>query len=98
MIRTGLLATAAMLVAMTPAIAQTTSPSAGNGLATPEKQSAAPIVGGRSDNLSSKLSKSGGVITPRGDPDPGIHVGAPDPRPGSTPIIPPSATGGSSAK
>jgi hypothetical protein len=50
------------------------------------------------ENLSSKLSRSGGVITPKADVDPGMHVPAPDPHPNSTPVIPPSATGGGSAK
>lgn len=53
-------------------------------------------AGGQS--LSSKLSKSDGVITPKADVDPGIHVGAPDPHPNSTPVVPPSATGGGNAK
>ena len=50
------------------------------------------------DNLSGKLSRSGGVITPKSDVDPGIGKSAPEPRPNSTPVIPPSANGGSSAK
>ena len=53
---------------------------------------------GRSENLSSKLSKSGGVITPKGNVDPGMKAPAPAPHPNSTPVIPPSATGGNNAK
>ena len=64
----------------------------------PEKQSAKPLQGGRSESLSTKLSKSGGVITPQGDTDPKMHVPAPDPHPNSTPVIPPAATGGNTAK
>ena len=50
------------------------------------------------ENLSQRLNKSGGVIHPSEDVDPGMHVPAPDPHPNSTPVIPPSATGGNSAK
>ena len=67
---------------------------------TPAQGGAAPttIQGGTSESLSSKLTKSGGVIAPKSDVDPGIRAQAPDPRPGSTPVIPPFATGGDSAK
>lgn len=74
------------IVAM-PAMAQTTAPTGGT-----------TMQGAPSGNLSSQLSKSGGVITPNSDVDPGMHVPAPDPHPNSTPVIPPSATGGNSAK
>ena len=92
--RLGLLA----LLAATPVIAQTTPPSAGSMQTIPEKQSSTPLQGGRSDSLSTKLNQSGGVITPKGDIDPGIRASAPAPNPNSTPVIPPSATGGNSAK
>ena len=72
-------------------------PAPGSKQAIPEKQGA-PMSSGRSDSLSGKLSNSGGVITPNGDIDPGMKVPAPDPQPHSTPVIPPSATGGNSAK
>ena len=55
-------------------------------------------VQGTGGNLSSKLSESGGVIKPKGDVDPDMHVPAPAPHPNSTPVIPPSATGGNTAK
>ena len=65
-------------------------------------QTAAPpssVDGGASTgSLSSKLNKSDGVITPKADMDPGIHAAAPDPHPNSTPVVPPSATGGGTAK
>ena len=54
--------------------------------------------GGNGQSLSSKLNKSDGVITPKADVDPGIHKPAPDPRPNSMPVLPPSATGGGTAK
>ncbi len=54
--------------------------------------------GGKGQSLSSKLNKSDGVITPKADVDPGIHVPAPDPRPNSMPVVPPAATGGGTAK
>ena len=49
-------------------------------------------------SLSRQLSETGGVITPKHDVDPGMAAPAPDPHPNSTPVIPPSATGGNSAK
>ena len=65
-------------------------------------QTAAPpssVDGGASTgSLSSKLNKSNGVITPQADMDPGIHAAAPDPHPNSTPVVPPAATGGGTAK
>ena len=67
-------------------------------------QTAAPqdapssVQNGRSDSLSSKLNASGGVIKPTGDVDPGMQTPAPVARPNSTPVIPPSATGGQNAK
>ena len=87
------------LLAAAPVAAQTTAPPPpGSPQTIPEKQSTTPLQGGRSDSLSSKLSKSGGVITPNTNVDPGIHVPAPDPHPNTTPVIPPSATGGDTAK
>ena len=50
------------------------------------------------ESLSTKLNKSDGVITPKAGMDPGIHVPAPDPHPNSTPVVPPAATGGGTAK
>ena len=41
--------------------------------------------------LSEQLSETGGVIQPPPTPDNDIHVPAPDPNPGTTPVIPPSA-------
>ena len=52
----------------------------------------------QSESLSSKLNKTDGVIKPPSDVDPGIKVSPPAPHPGSTPVIPPSATGGDTAK
>ena len=63
-----------------------------------DKQAPTSLQDGGGDNLSTKLSRSGGVITPKSDIDPGIGKSAPDPQPNSTPIIPPSANGGGSAK
>ena len=78
---------AAAIVATGPALAQTAAPNAGNSMQT-----------GTSESLSSKLNKSDGVITPNTSVDPGIKVQAPVPQPNSTPVIPPSATGGNTAK
>lgn len=53
---------------------------------------------GSGESLSTKLNKSDGVIKPQADVDPGIHVGAPEPHPNSTPVVPPAVTGGGTAK
>lgn len=75
------------LVAMASTVSAQTPPSSVN--------SDAQTEGG---SLSSKLSKSDGVITPKNDVDPGIHAEAPVPHPNSTPVVPPAATGGGTAK
>ena len=63
-----------------------------------EMQGSGRIDGGSGESLSSKLSKSDGVIKPKGDVDPDMHKAAPVPNPNSTPVIPPSANGGGDAK
>ena len=83
-------ATCAVTFTATTAVAQSAGPAT--------QQAPTTIQGGTGESLSSKLNKSGGVIAPKSDVDPGIHTSVPDPQPGSTPIIPPSATGGGSAK
>ena len=99
MARTSFLVMSAALLSVLPAAAQTTAaPAAGSVQTIPEKQGTTSMGGGGSENLSSKLSKTGGVITPQADTDPKMHVPAPDPHPNSTPVIPPSATGGDTAK
>jgi hypothetical protein len=57
-----------------------------------------PCVDGRQtldgtpcQTLSDKLDETGGIITPPTGVDPEIHTPAPDPMPGTTPVIPPSA-------
>ena len=80
-------ASALMMAAVTPGLAQPAAPTAGNSMQT-----------GTNESLSSKLNKSNGVITPNTGVDPGIKVPAPVPQPNSTPVIPPSAIGGNSAK
>ena len=82
--RIGVTAFAMGMFACAPAIAQTDAQTS--------------MQSGRSENLSSKLSNSGGVITPKSDVDPDMKVPAPAPHPYSTPVIPPSATGGNNAK
>ena len=61
-------------------------------------QGAGRVDGGSGESLSSKLSKSDGVIAPKEDVDPAMHKPAPVPHPNSTPVIPPSANGGANAK
>ena len=82
-------ATVIAALAAAPALAQTKDSQ------TKDSQNSVQGSGG---NLSSKLSQSGGVIKPKGDVDPDMHVPAPAPHPNSTPVIPPSATGGNNAK
>ena len=99
MARTAFLVVSAALISASPSAAQiTTTPPAAGTQTIPEKQSPNSLEGGRSESLSTKLSRSGGVITPQTDTDPKMHVPAPDPQPNSTPVIPPSATGGNTAK
>jgi hypothetical protein len=73
-----------------------------NATSSPEKlkQQAAPstIQTGRSDSLSTKLNRSNGLIAPKTDVDPGMKMPAPSDTTGSTPVVPPSATGGENAK
>lgn len=77
---------AAGLASMASAVAQTPPPNSLNKGAAANK------------SLSRKLSESNGVIKPKANVDPGIHVTAPDPHPNAARIIPPSSTGGGSAK
>jgi hypothetical protein len=44
--------------------------------------------------LSDRLSRSHGVIKPPANVDTGIHAPAPEPNPGTTPVIPPPGTPG----
>ena len=90
---TGIVVAVFALAAATAAAAQSPSPDS----APAEKQAPTSLQNSGGD-LSGKLSRSGGVITPSGNIDPGIGKSAPDPRPNSMPVIPPSATGGGSAK
>ena len=46
------------------------------------------------ETLSERLDRNNGVIHPPAGTDPGIAVPAPDPNPGSTPVIPPPGTPG----
>ena len=78
----------------TPALAQP----AGSGADVTKQPAPSTVQGGETGSLSSKLSKSGGVIQPSGDVDPGIKTQPPVANPGSTPVVPPSATGGDTAK
>lgn len=45
-----------------------------------------------SQTLTGQLSECGGVINPAPQVDPEIQAPAPDPNPGTTPVIPPDAT------
>ena len=60
----------------------------------PEKV-APDATGTTGGTLSDKLERSGGVITPQADVDPGMAARAPVPNPGTTPVItPPGSPGG----
>ncbi len=87
-VRLGVAAFALGVLTCSSAMAQTHAPAGSAGNSMQEGDA----------SLSSKLSKSGGVITPQAGVDPGIKVPAPAPNPNSTPVIPPSATGGNTAK
>ena len=76
------------------------APAFAQGTVGPSTTQPAPnsVNNGDGKSLSRKLSESGGVITPRQDVDPGMKAPAPVAHPNSTPVIPPSATGGNTAK
>lgn len=46
------------------------------------------------ETLSERLDRTDGVIAPPQGIDPGIRAPAPDPNPGTTPVIPPPGTPG----
>jgi hypothetical protein len=52
------------------------------------------ISGSSAESLSHQLNRSGGVIHPPTDVDPGITQPAPEIGPHSTPVIPPPGTPG----
>jgi hypothetical protein len=56
----------------------------------PKSETQAP----RSEDLSKRLDRTDGVIRPPQSIDPDIHVPAPQPNPGTTPVIPPPGTPG----
>ena len=106
-VKTGFAALGLGLVALVPAQAQTATPGTQpipekDATRSPDKlkaqQAPSSIQNGPSESLSSKLNQSGGVIKPTGDVDPGMKTPAPVDHPNSTPVIPPSATGGENAK
>ncbi len=96
-------AAALVLAAIAPSFAQSAfaqadvPSSSGNGKAIKGGETTTPSTGSN-ETLSTKLNKSDGVITPNANVDPAMKVPAPVPQPNSTPVIPPSATGGNSAK
>lgn len=69
----------------------------------PEKiEPRAPSAGGdgsgrgeAGSSLSERLDRTDGVLKPPTGIDPGIHVPAPVPNPGTTPVIPPPGSAGS---
>ena len=99
-VKTGFAALGLGILAFAPAtaFAQTTTIQPGSAQTIPEKTAPTSLQNGRSDSLSTKLNESGGVIAPKGNVDPGMTAKAPIAHPNSMPVIPPSATGGDSAK
>lgn len=100
MIRTiPVLAFALVVAVLAPlgAYAQSAPGAPGSDQVIPEKQAPGPVAppktNGR-DNLSNKLNRTNGVITPPADVDPKINRPAPVPNPNSTPVIPPPGTPG----
>jgi hypothetical protein len=60
----------------------------------PKQQPDEGLSGSSSGSLSHELSRSGGVIHPSANPDPGLTKPAPDLGPHSMPVIPPPGTPG----
>lgn len=65
-----------------------------DGTASPKQQRDEGLSGSSSGSLSHELSRSGGVIHPPANPDPGLTKPAPDLGPHSMPVIPPPGTPG----
>jgi hypothetical protein len=75
--------------------AQSPPPSASGDKAAPTQPDEDLSGGGNSTgSLSHRLNRSGGVIRPRADIDPGLTQPAPDIGPRSMPVIPPPGTPG----
>jgi hypothetical protein len=59
-----------------------------------DEQEQAPSSSSENENLSEQLDRNKGVITPPATGDTGIYTEAPNPNPGTTPVIPPPGTPG----
>ena len=59
-----------------------------------DEQDQAPPSSGEDQNLSEQLDRNKGVITPPATGDTEIYTEAPNPNPGTTPVIPPPGTPG----
>lgn len=83
----------ALVASFTPAPSAAVESPAGAGSATQPAKPDAKANEGKS--LSEKLDENNGVIVPpQANIDEGIKVPAPDPNPGTTPIIPPPGSPG----
>ncbi len=82
------------------ASAQSAAPAAGSDATIPEKAPATSVPATNLDDkpgtLSQKLSDTDGVIQPKDNVDPNMHV--PAPQTGTTPIIRPGTMGNGTAK
>jgi hypothetical protein len=59
-----------------------------------DEQDQAPPSESHGENLSKQLNRNKGVITPPSTGDSEIYTDAPNPNPGTTPVIPPPGTPG----
>lgn len=89
----GLLSSAGVAAAQTPDAAPPALDDPNTIPAPPEQACADEATGEPQtcDTLSEQLGATGGVISPPTGIDPDITAPAPDPTPGTTPVIPPSA-------
>ena len=59
-----------------------------------DEQEQAPPSASEDENLSEQLDRNKGVLTPPATGDADIYTEAPNPNPGTTPVIPPPGTPG----
>jgi hypothetical protein len=94
-IATAIAAAALGALAMSPALAQTSAPAPGspaagttNGLPQDPRATGSTRPG---ETLTERLDRTDGVLRPDPGIAPDMRVPAPDPNPGTTPVIPPPA-------
>ena len=90
----GLLGSPMTALAQAGAALQNPPAAGGDGAASSKQQPDEGVSGSSGGSLSHELSRSGGVIHPPANPDPGLTKPAPDLGPHSMPVIPPPGTPG----